>query len=257
VQHYRGAAQTIEFSRALAGSLKALSRREGSTLFMTLLAGLDVLLHSYTAQQEIVIGTDIANRTRIETEELIGFFVNILALRTDMRGNQTFRELLAQVREITLGAYAHQDLPFEKVVELLQPQRSLAHEPIVQAVLVFQNAPIEPRQIPGLTFTPMQIESTATKFDLVITIWESQGALRGTVDYNTDLFNAATISRMFDRFQMLLICVARDPEARLSAIAEMVAEAERQQWLARQQAFKDTRHRRLKDSRSNKANAAD
>jgi amino acid adenylation domain-containing protein len=245
-QSYKGAAQTIEFSCEIVESLKALGRREGATLFMTLLAGLDALLHSYTAQEEIVIGADIANRTRVETESLVGFFVNVLALSVDMRGDPTFRELLVRAREVTLGAYAHQDLPFEKVIEALQPERSLAHAPVVQAVLVFQNAPVDPRPIPGLTFTPMEIEYTATKFDLIITVWETQGAVRGTVEYGTDIFDASTITGMFERFQTLLACAAREPEARLSALAEMVAEAERRRWAARQQEFKDVRRRRLR-----------
>jgi non-ribosomal peptide synthetase component F len=173
-----------------------LSRREGATLFMTLLAAFSTLLYRYSSQRDILVGTPIANRNRAETESLIGFFVNTLIFRTRLSERMTFRELLGQVRETALEAYAHQDLPFEKLVEELQPERSLSHSPVFQVMLDLQNAPMRDLELQGLRLTPLPFDSRMAKFDLVLTVGETDGRLSGQLEYNTDLFDAATIRRM-------------------------------------------------------------
>jgi len=195
VQSYKGAHETLLVTESLSRSLTELSRHEGVTLFMTLLAVFSTLLYRYSGQRDILVGTPIANRNRAETESLIGFFVNTLIFRTRLSEQMTFRELLGQVREVALEAYAHQDLPFEKLVEELQPERSLSHSPVFQVMLDLQNAPMHDLELHGLRLTPLPFDSLMAKFDLVLTIGETDGRLSGQLEYNTDLFDAATISR--------------------------------------------------------------
>ncbi len=226
VQTFRGAWRSSSLPADLAESLKTLSRREGVTLFMTLLAAFQTLLRQYTNQDDIVVGADIANRNRRETEDLIGFFVNQLVLRADLSGNPTFRELLGRVREVTLGAFAHQDTPFGKLVEELQPQRDLSRNPLFQVMFIVQNAPMPALKLQGLTLTPLDIKEETSVFDLTISFVEAeQGQIRVLCRYNTDLFEPDTIARMLERLEALLNRVAADPEARLSAL-NIQAEAE-------------------------------
>ncbi|MDB4896752.1 MAG: amino acid adenylation domain protein, partial [Firmicutes bacterium] len=161
-----GALASLKLTQALTEGLKAVGRQEGVTLFMTLLAAFQALLHRYTHQADIAVGSPVANRNRAETEGLIGFFVNTLVLRTDLSGNPTFRELLERVRENTLGAYSHQDMPFEQLVEALQPERDLSHSPLFQVMFVLQNVPVPALELSELTLTPLAVESGAAKFDL-------------------------------------------------------------------------------------------
>ena len=154
---------------------------------MTLLAAFQALLYRYTGQDDIVVGSPIANRNRTEIEGLIGFFVNTLVLRTDFSGNPTFKELLARVREMALGAYAHQDLPFEKLVEELQPERSLSHSPLFQVMFVLQNAPSTALTFEGLSVSPVRIEAETAKFDLTLSMSETEEGFRGSLEYSTDL----------------------------------------------------------------------
>src|SRR5437868_5175145 len=193
VQTFRGARKRVVFSEELTQQLKALGQEEGTTLFMTLLAGFQVLLSHYSGQEEVVVGTPIANRTRAETEGLIGFFVNTLALRGDLSGEPSFRELLSRVREAALGAYAHQDLPFEKLVDEIQPQRSPSHAPIFQVGFTFQNTPLESRTLPELRSETVTVEGATAKLDLRLTLSEGRGEIRGAVEYSTDLFDAERI----------------------------------------------------------------
>src|SRR5262249_52270039 len=159
VQTFRGARQQISLGRDLSESLKKLSGGEGVTLFMTLMAGFSTLLHRYTGQEDILVGTPIAGRMHVETEHLIGLFVNTLVLRSDLSGDPSFRELLRRVREVALGAYAHQALPFEMLVEELRLPRSLGHTPLFQVALALQNVPMQSIEVPGLRITPLEIES--------------------------------------------------------------------------------------------------
>lgn len=220
VETHRGGNIELRLPKTLADALRGLGRQEGTTLFMTLLAAYQTLLSRYTGQDDIVVGSPIANRNRNETlEELIGFFVNSLVLRSDLSGDPTFRELLRRVREVTLGAYAHQDMPFEKLVEELHPERSLRHNPLFQVSFVLQNAPRYALRLPGLTMQPLEVYSETAKFDLCQFVTEQDdGTLYCLAEYNTDLFDAATIHRMLGHFQVLLEAIAADPDQKLSQL---------------------------------------
>ncbi|MGB8509200.1 MAG: amino acid adenylation domain-containing protein, partial [Pyrinomonadaceae bacterium] len=185
------------------------------TLFMTLLAGFEVLLYRYSGEEEAVVGTGIANRNRVETEGLIGFFVNMLVLRTDMSGEPTFRELLGRVKEVCVGAYAHQDVPFEKLVEELQPERSLSH-PLFQVMLLLQNAPTSEFQLEGLKLDWTPVQTSTAKFDLTLDFKEEGGVLGGRIEYDVELFDASVIRRMADHLEYLLVQVTKNPERKIS-----------------------------------------
>src|SRR5829696_8124404 len=230
VQSYRGAAARFEVSREVSEGLKELAHAEGVTLFMTLLAAFKVLLYRYTGQEDIVVGSPIAGRTRAEVENLIGFFVNTLVLRTDLSGGPSFRELLGRVRETALGAYAHQDVPFEKLVEELQPERDLSHTPLFQVLFVLQNASLDQLHLEGLELHPLEVNSEKAKFDLTFTVVEESDGLRAILRYNTDLFEAATIERMMDHFQVLLEGILINPEKSVSQLP-LLGEAESRQLL--------------------------
>ena len=217
-QGHQGARQTFTLSAELTESLKHLSRREGVTLFMTLLAGFETLLYRYSGQEEIVIGAPLANRNRPEIEELIGFFVNTLVLRIRLRERMTFGELLAQVREVTLSAYTHQDVPFEKLVEELQPQRDTSHTPLFQVIFSWQNDLIPPPQLPGLTVKNLEVELGTAKFDLVLNLHDTGRELTGVMAYNTDLFEANTIARLLTHFQNLLASIVAQPSAPIKTL---------------------------------------
>ena len=230
VQSFRGQRQSIELSKELTQGLKALSRKEGVTLFMTLLAAFQTLLYRYTGQEDIVVGSPIANRNRTEIEGLIGFFVNTLVLRCNFSGNPTFKELLATVREVALGAYAHQDLPFENLVEELQPERSLSHSPLFQVMFVLQNAPNTALKFEGLSVSPVRVGANTAKFDLTLSMHEAVEGLRGSLEYNTDLFDDATMTRMLDHFEVLLQGIVANPAQRLSNLP-LLTEAEKRRLL--------------------------
>ncbi|MBE7384654.1 MAG: amino acid adenylation domain-containing protein [Leptolyngbya sp. SIO1E4] len=231
VPTYRGAGQSFRLSKHLTQALKALSHKAEATLFMTLLAAFKVLLYRYAGQTDIIVGSPIANRTQAEVEGLIGFFVNTLVLRTDLAGNPTFEELLGRVREGTIGAYANQDLPFEKLVEELQPERSINHNPLFQVSFALQNIPQAQRfELPELTLTPFPVESTRAVLDLRLDIVETDVGLEGSWEYNTDLFDAARVRRMKGHFQTLLEAIAVDPQQRIDQLP-LLTEAERHQLL--------------------------
>jgi amino acid adenylation domain-containing protein len=229
---HRGASQLIELPQRLLDALEALSQEAGATLFMTLLAGFQTLLHRYSGQTDIAVGSPIANRHRSELEGLIGFLVNSLVLRTDLSGDPTFRELLNRVRDVTLAAYAHQDVPFEKLVEELQPARNLGQNPLFQVVFALQNAPMEQLELPELSLSSLEFETQTTRFDLEVYVWQSAGnfrslwgkgwqqadGLRGVVVYNTDLFDAETIAALRCHFQTLLEGIVANPDTPLSML---------------------------------------
>jgi len=240
VQTFRGAFSYLMLPGDLTASLKALSRREGLTLFMTLLSAFKTLLHRYTGQADIIVGSPIAGRTRPETEKLIGFFVNTLALRTDLSGDPSFRELLGRVREVCLGAYAHQELPFEKLVEELQPNRHLSHTPLFQVMFALQNAPTPVLELGGVDSQPLSpfcVHNGATKVDLSLIMSETSQGLMAAFEYSTDLFEEATITRMLRHFQRLLTGVVENPDSCLSKLP-LLTEAERRQLLVE---WNDTR----------------
>jgi len=226
VQTHRGASHRILLSEKLSVDLRALGKREGATPFMVLLAAFNVYLHCCTNQCDIVVGTDIANRTRAQTDGLIGFFINQLVLRTDLSGDPEFRELLRRVFKTTLDAYAHQDAPFDLLVDTLKPERSLKHTPLFQVKFVLQNTPAEILELSGLSLSPMNDDGNiSAKFDLTLLLSDRRDSISGHFEYNRDLFEAATIERMARQFELLLSAIVAAPETRLSALAQKVREA--------------------------------
>ncbi|MEH1807831.1 non-ribosomal peptide synthetase [Nostoc sp.] len=230
VPSYRGAKQFLELPHSLTQALEALSSQESVTLFMTMLAAFQTLLYRYTQQEDIAVGSPIANRNRSELEGLIGFFVNSLVLRTDFSGNLTFRELLNRVREVTLEAYSHQDLPFEKLVEELHPERDLSYHPFFQVVFSLQNTPIETLELSGLTLSLFEFDSKTAKLDLEFHLWQDLESLKGQMVYSTDLFDDKTITRMLGHFQTLLESIVANPEQRISDLSLLTVQ-ERQELL--------------------------
>ena len=227
VQSHRGARLSFTLPDELKRGLEELSRREGVTLFMTLLGAWQTLLMRYSGQQDIVVGTTIAGRNRRETENLIGFFVNTLVLRTDVSGNPSFRELLKRVREVALGAYAHQDLPFEKLVEELQPARSMSHTPFFQVTFGLENMPREALQLPGLELNLVQQQTETAHFDLSLGMAETSVGLGGILEYNTDVFERETIERLGVHYQRLLEAIVADPEQRVGEVSLLTTAEER------------------------------
>lgn len=230
VQTFQGDIQYFQIDRALTQKLQNLSQKSGATLFMTLLAAFAVLLGRYSNQEDILVGSPIANRNRREVESLIGFFVNSLVLRADLQGNPTFQHLLSRVRQVAMDAYAHQDLPFEQLVEVLQPERSLSYSPLFQVMFVLHNTPMGKLELPGLTLTALKNESATAKFDLTLVMEETEAGLSGEWEYNTDLFDAATIARMARHFQNLIQGIVANPKQRISEFC-FLEEVERHQLL--------------------------
>jgi amino acid adenylation domain-containing protein/thioester reductase-like protein len=230
VSTYQGAHEVRVLPLELSEALGALGLKEGVTQFMLLLAAFQSLLFRYTHQEDILVGSPIAGRNWPEVENLIGFFTNTLVLRADLSGNPSFRELLRRVREVCLGAYAHQDLPFEKLVEELNPARDLSRNPLFQAMFALQNAPIDVPQLPGLEVRLLQIESGTAMFDLSLDMAESADGLVAVLEYSTALFEAPTIARMLEHFQVLLEGIAANPDQRIANVP-LLTERERCQLL--------------------------
>ncbi|HEY6802577.1 MAG TPA: amino acid adenylation domain-containing protein [Pyrinomonadaceae bacterium] len=227
---YRGARLAFMFSAEVTAGLKQLSRSEGVTLFMVLTAGFQALLQRYTQQQDVSIGTPVAGRSRAETEGLIGFFVNTLVLRTDLRGKPTFRELLKRVREVSLAAYAHEEVPFEKLVEELEVERSLSYTPLFQVLFGLQAVDSNDLKLSGLTLKQVDAERATAKVDLSFDLLDTGPNVSGTVEYSTDLFEEQTIKRMLAHFEELLKGIVSDPDQRVAALP-ILGTAERRQLL--------------------------
>src|ERR1044072_5544766 len=220
----RGSYETLLFSPELSHSLRTLGRRKGVTLFMTLLAGFEVLLSRYSGQTDFLVGTDVANRDQGTTESLIGFFVNQLVLRVDLAGDPTFNELLERVKEVTLNGYAHQEAPFEKVVDMLNPQRNLSHSPLFQVKLVLQYASPDKFALPELAIGDVEAEASIAKLDLTLIV-DDGDPISAVFEYSTDLFESSTVRRMLDQFERLLESAVRNPEQRISEL-ELLSSAE-------------------------------
>ncbi|MEH2060576.1 MAG: condensation domain-containing protein [Nostoc sp.] len=246
IQTFTGKKQFLAFPKALSEAVKELNQREGVTQFMTLIAVFKTLLYCYTNQQEILVGSPVAGRTRSETQGLIGFFINTLVLRTNLSGNPSFRALLARVREVALGAYAHQELPFEKLVEELHPERDLSHNPLFQVMFILQNAPIPSIELPELTLHPLEVDSGTSKFDLKFSIWESSEGFNGSLEYKTELFDHKTIARMIKDFEILLRNVVEQPEIRLNELAEILVASEKEQQQIKEKEMEYTSLEKLK-----------
>jgi amino acid adenylation domain-containing protein len=245
---FRGAMHRFLLPSTLLENVRAFSRQQGSTVFMTLLAGFQTLISYLTRQTDIVLGTDLANRTTVQTEALIGFFVNLLALRTNLSGDPTFTELLSRVRDVALGGYAHQDVPFDKLVEELQPERSLSHNPIVQVLFVQQNTPRSPKPMPGLTQTWFPIE-VPSKFDMAVFVSETDKGVLGNWVYSVDLFDDSTINRMAGLYQLLLERAVANPALRLSELTAVLEEESQKHLALQHKDFQQAGSQKLKTAR--------
>jgi len=228
---HTGALLPVTIPAGLASRIRSLGEREGATLFMTLLAAFQVLLQRYSGQNDLTVGSPIAGRNRAELEPLIGFFINTLVLRGDLAGDPTFVELLRRTREVCLGAYAHQDLPFDVLVEQLHPERDISRTPLFQVMFVLQNMPRQRGiELPGVTLSPLPVETGIAKFDLMLTLSETPAGIEGAFEYSTELFDASTVERIAAHYLRLLEALAALPEARLSELP-LLSDAERRQLL--------------------------
>ncbi|MCE4540811.1 condensation domain-containing protein, partial [Pelomonas sp. P7] len=230
VQSYAGAQEPIHIEAAVLEGLQALGQKHGTTLFMTVLAGWALVLARLSGQDDIVVGTPVANRPRQELEGLIGFFVNSLALRVQLNPAHSVAELLAQVRGRALAAYAHQDLPFEQVVEALQPERSLSHSPVFQVMLALNNTPAQDLVLGSLSLSSAAPEHPTAQFDLTLSLTETDQGLVGALEYASDLFEAATARRIVQYVSTVLAAMAQDATRALVSLP-MMSEAEREQVL--------------------------
>jgi amino acid adenylation domain-containing protein len=224
-----GASCTFGISQSLTEQLQELSRRAGTTLFMTLLAAFSVLLHRYSGEEDIVVGTPIAGRNRAEIEGLIGFFINTLALRIDLQGNPSFETLLKRVKQTALEGFEHQDLPFEKLVEELRPERT-NRIPFFQVMFQFQHGPRNSASFDGLTFTPEAVEIETAKVDVSLGAYEREGSLKFQMEYSTGLFDEETVNELLSGFEVLLQAIVSDPGVRIGEL-EVMPQAERRRLL--------------------------
>jgi amino acid adenylation domain-containing protein len=229
-QSFRGGNESIALDAAVASGLKALSQREGTTLFMTLLAAFKALLSRYTGQEDIVVGAPFTNRQRAEVEGLIGFFVNTMPLRTDLSGDLTFRQLLQRVKTTALDAYDHRELPFEKLVEELRPERHLSYNPLFQVLFAVQNSASSIEEVAGIKLHLQDVDTGTAKFDLTCTVIPGEAGLTTSFEYNTDLFEATTIRRMIDSFHSILEAAAQNPELKIAELP-LLSHKERQKVL--------------------------
>ncbi len=230
VQSFRGARRSFRIPSDVVESIKLLAQQEQATLFAALLSAFQTLLFRYTNQEDITVGTPVANRNKLEIENLIGFFVNTVPIRVDLSGDPTFRQLLGRVRETILEVQTHQEIPLERVVEEVQPKRELNRAPLFQVMFVLQNAPFPQLKLADLTLVPMEIDNGTAKFDLTLYMREMGRELTGSLAYNTDLFESTSIARMISCFQILLESVAADADQHISKLA-LLAATQRQELL--------------------------
>ena len=223
---FLGASLPVVLSESLTASLKELGKRESATLYMILLAGFNAMLSRYSRQEDIVVGTPIANRNLLAVEGLIGYFANTLPMRTNLSGDPSVSELIRRVREVALGAFAHQDVPFEKLVSELQPERQLSQTPLFQVMLVMQNGPAPVMEFCGLRLTPAQLDTGTSKCDLTLCLQASGNKIDGTLEYDSEIFDGVTIRRMIQHFENILAEMAASPDKRLSEI-DVLSDAER------------------------------
>jgi Condensation domain len=244
VPSHRGARQSISLSATLSDAVRRLARQEGATLFMVLLAALNTLLARLSGQNDISVGMPIAGRGRVELEGLIGCFINTLVLRTRLAPKMTFRDLLRNVRETTLEAYEHQDLPFAKLIAELKPERRVGYMPLYQVLLDVVNAPSSSDELSDLTFSPLTSDQGTAKVDLILDVWDSASGIMIMTEYKTDLFDRETIARMLRQFETLLGSIVAQPETRLSAL-EIISDIEKQQQIIEQSERAENRRRRF------------
>jgi hypothetical protein len=241
----RGAALLRHLSPELVLAIQALGHRESATLFMTLLAAFQAVLHARTGATDLVIGTDVSGRDRTETEGLIGFFVNQMALRGDLAGNPTFRELLARVREALLEAHAHQDLPFDQLVEALGGVRDQRYAPVFQVKLVLENVPRTELRMPGLTLQPHELDTATSQIDFNLRAIEDEGGLFLSLVYSTDVYEAGTVGRLLEQLEILLRSVVEKPETRLRDLVAEIGEAGRSRQAERDRELREAGREKL------------
>ncbi|WP_295615178.1 amino acid adenylation domain-containing protein [Chamaesiphon sp. GL140_3_metabinner_50] len=227
IRTFQGGTKYFQIDRGLTQAIKAICQQSGSTLFMVLFAAFAILLSRYSGQDDVVIGSPIANRQRSEVESIIGCFINTLVLRTKLQGNPTFLELLAQVRETTLGAYDRQDFPLEKLVEELQPERSLSHALLFQTMFVMQNAPMEKLELPELSLDLLELEDLSAQNDLFLSMAETEDGLKAELGYNSDLFDRPTIDRLATNFETLLASIIANPDQGVAQLPLLGIEQEK------------------------------
>jgi Condensation domain len=244
-RRFRGETYAATFSAEVTGELRRISREQGVTLFMTMLAAFEILLCYYTKETDIVVGTPVAGRTRAETEPLIGFFINTLVLRADFSGDPIFPELLQRVKSDLLGALAHQDVPFEKLVEELQPERNLSYTPLFQVQFTMQKKPRTGVTLPGLMLSPIGTNRGTTQYDLALNLADGEHDISGAVEYDTDLYDVETIVRLIRRFELLLREIIASPSARLSELLAPLAAADAEQEKAKEQQYQEFFTRKL------------
>ncbi|WP_369185675.1 amino acid adenylation domain-containing protein [Streptomyces sp. Y1] len=234
VQGTAGGSCSFELSEAASTALRELGRREGATAFMAMLAAFLVLLHRYSREEDLVVGVPVANRTRRELDPLIGLFVNMLALRTDLSGAPGFRELLGRVRQVCLDGFAHQELSFERLVEELHPRRDLSRSPVFQVSFIFQNIPVPEFEGLGLRMEPVEVESATSRFDLTLEVFDRPGGMAGLFEYNSDLFDAATVRRMSRHLARLVENLVADPDRPITQVPMLSAAEQDRLWTAGQ-----------------------
>jgi non-ribosomal peptide synthetase component F len=230
VASWRGDERSATVPKSTLDAVRTLARSEGATLYITLLAAFQVLLHRHSGQVDIAVGSPIAGRVYPDLEGLIGFFANTLVMRGDLSGNPDFRELLRRVRQVAMDAFAHQDVPFEELVALLHPERSPDRTPLFQVMFALQNAPLPVLRTPGLNLTPIELPSRSAKFDLTLFASEDTDGLRLTMEFSSDLFDAATVDRRLTHYRVLIEEIVADPDRRIGAL-RMLASGERDQLL--------------------------
>ncbi|MGB7921858.1 MAG: condensation domain-containing protein, partial [Pyrinomonadaceae bacterium] len=243
-QSYRGKREGFALSPELSEGLKRLSKQHGVTLFITLLATFKILMSRYTSQDDIVVGVPIAARNRLETESLIGFFINNLVLRTRVKGNPRFVELLEQVREVTLSAYAHQDVPFDKLVEESEMGRDPSRAPLFQVTFGVLNTPRETLELPGLQFSYLEFDEETVRYDLTVWVMDEGEGLEVFWSYSTDLFEPATIKRMHEHYATLLQSIVASPETRILAL-EMFTQAEKSELVMKEKKLEEVSIKKL------------
>jgi hypothetical protein len=246
---FRGADESLALPADLFNQLHELNRLEGVTMFMMVLAAFYVLLYKHTGQDDIVVTSLVAGRNRLETEPLIGCFVNTLALRVRLNGNPGFRELLDRIRRTALGAYAHQDIPFERVIAELSPTRGPSNPPFAQIMVGLQNIQQSTAELNGLELSPIHVADPVARCDLYLSLVEAPQTLSASLAYDVELFSAATIARMLRQLEAILRHVTTNPDVSLRALIEMLAEDDRQQRIGKEKEFRDASRQRLKEAR--------
>jgi len=249
VEGARGGSHSFAISQELYEGLRNLARQQEVTLFIALLAGFEALLHYYSDQEDIVIGTDVSKRDRIETEGLIGFFINQLVIRADLSGDPGFQELLRRTRSVALSAYANQDLPFDRLVEAIRPERNLNTSPLFQVKIVLQQIRTSGAALSGLKITPLEISNGAAQLDLILNLVGTERDLGGVLEYNTGLFLPSTIADMTENFSLLLSKVIETPDIRLSALKEIIAQSDLKRQKAKEERLKQARLHKFKAMR--------